>query len=321
MDTLTGDLPQSKHFRLEELAGGVYAAIATEEGSAVGNAGIVDLGGETLVFDTFMTPAAARDLQATAERLTGNPVTYVINSHWHNDHIRGNQVFPSTTHIITTGATRTLIATKGREELATDKQGAEASLRAVRQRLETETDQAGLEDARILVPYFEGMIASLPDVQLRLANLTFEGRLVIHGSGRAAEALCFGGGHTDNDAILYLPEERIAFLGDLLFIGYQPYLCDGDPWEWTQALEKIENLDIKIAVPGHGRPGGPADLRLIRQYIFELEKLAAEVADGRGSADEAAAQEIPAPFSTWKLKGIFAQNMRFLHGRLARQGA
>jgi cyclase len=74
-------LPTSEHFELERLADGVYAAIATVDGAAYGNAGIVDLGEQTLVFDTFDSPRAADDLRVAAETLTGRPATYA-NPSW-----------------------------------------------------------------------------------------------------------------------------------------------------------------------------------------------------------------------------------------------
>src|SRR5690348_17354447 len=92
--TATGNqLPTSKHFRLEPLLDGVYAAIGIEGTGSGSNAGIIDLGDRTLVFDTFLTPQAADDLRTAAERLSGRPVAFVINSHWHSDHIHGNQAF------------------------------------------------------------------------------------------------------------------------------------------------------------------------------------------------------------------------------------
>ena len=66
-------LPDSRHFRLEQLAEGVYAAIHIEGGGAIGNAGIVDLGDRTLVFDAFLAPQPAADLRTAAEALTGRP--------------------------------------------------------------------------------------------------------------------------------------------------------------------------------------------------------------------------------------------------------
>jgi TatD DNase family protein len=79
MDT-SGHLPQSKHFRLEELSDGVYAAIHIAGGAAISNAGIVDLGDRTVVYDAFMSPQAADDLRSAAEALLGRPIDAVINS-------------------------------------------------------------------------------------------------------------------------------------------------------------------------------------------------------------------------------------------------
>ena len=92
----------SKHFKIEKLSDGVYAAIHSFGGYAICNAGIIDLGEKVLVFDTFLTVEAARDLRKAAESITGKEVTYVVNSHAHNDHIRGNQVFYPNSVIIST---------------------------------------------------------------------------------------------------------------------------------------------------------------------------------------------------------------------------
>ena len=78
---------ESKHFTFERLAEGVYAAFHREGGWATANAGVVDPGDGVLVFDTFLTPDAAADLKAVAMAVTGKPVAYVLNSHFHNDHI------------------------------------------------------------------------------------------------------------------------------------------------------------------------------------------------------------------------------------------
>lgn len=83
----------SKHFTLKKVSEGIYAAIAKEGGGSVGNAGFIDLGGKLIVFDTFNTQQAAEDLKNMAINMTNHTVTLVINSHWHGDHIRGNQVF------------------------------------------------------------------------------------------------------------------------------------------------------------------------------------------------------------------------------------
>jgi len=106
------------HYRLLEVADGVHAAIDVPGGGAAGNAAIVDLGGSTLVFDTGMTPQAGAELRRAAEEVA--PVSVVVNSHWHADHIRGNQAFPGT-EIVATTRTKELIETRGIERLAEHK--------------------------------------------------------------------------------------------------------------------------------------------------------------------------------------------------------
>ncbi|MCP5098261.1 MAG: MBL fold metallo-hydrolase [Chloroflexi bacterium] len=105
MFMLTNNLPQSAHFQLQEVTKGVYAAIVPNDGLAIGNAGIIDLGDQTIIFDTFEDPLCANDLRLAAERVTGRPATYIINSHMHADHWYGNQVFAPSTPILATPTT------------------------------------------------------------------------------------------------------------------------------------------------------------------------------------------------------------------------
>jgi len=69
-------LPVSPHFSLHELSEGVYAALHAPGGWAQSNAGIVDLGDRTLVYDAFLSPLATRDLLAAAQALTGRPASF-----------------------------------------------------------------------------------------------------------------------------------------------------------------------------------------------------------------------------------------------------
>jgi len=294
------------------LADGVHAAIAVDGGAAISNAGIVDLGDYTVVFDSFLTQQAAMDLCAAAECLTGSRVEYVINSHYHNDHIRGNQVFTQA-RIVATSKTREWIAAKGEEDMRLDSEDAPKELQA----LETGQDATMQHEIATWTGYYRGIMESLPTLELRLPNLTFDTKMVFHGTHRSAEAVTYGGGHTESDAILYLPDERIAFLGDLLFAKTHPWLARGDPAELVRILEKVETLGLEIVVPGHGPVGTADDLAVMRQYVTDLEKVAGEVVKAGGSEEEAAQKEIPSHFETWRFRCFFAPNMRFLYQRLS----
>ena len=109
-------LPEPKHFRIEQVADGVYAAINRQDGWAIGNAGIVNIGDTTVVFDTTLTPASAAELRDSAEYLTGHPVSLVINSHYHNDHTWGNMEFMPGSLFISSSVTRELMLEKGKAE-------------------------------------------------------------------------------------------------------------------------------------------------------------------------------------------------------------
>src|SRR4051812_48526290 len=110
----------SRHFDVNRLADGIYAMVAKPGGYAICNAGVIDLGREVLVFDDFMTPQAAADLARFISSIIKKPVRYVVNSHYHNDHIRGNQVF-SGAIIIGTPITKQLIETREPLEIADEK--------------------------------------------------------------------------------------------------------------------------------------------------------------------------------------------------------
>lgn len=112
-----GTFKGSKHFRLNQVAEGIFAAISVPGTGSLGNATIIDLGNSTLVVDTFTTIQAAEDLQAAAIYLTGNPVSYVINTHWHSDHTSGNQLFTPKAQIISTSITREIMAVFGKNRV------------------------------------------------------------------------------------------------------------------------------------------------------------------------------------------------------------
>src|SRR5579862_3839784 len=107
-------LRQVQHFQLEQVADDAWAALATLEGGAVANAGIVRVGDTTIVFDTSMSADAALELRAAAERI--GPVVAAVSSHWHADHVNGNIAFADV-DIVSTFRTRELIENRDRERL------------------------------------------------------------------------------------------------------------------------------------------------------------------------------------------------------------
>ena len=308
-------LPTSRHFELEELADGVWAAIARTDGWAVANAGIVDLGGETLVFDSFITPEAARDLAHAAEAVTGRSAAYVIDSHYHNDHIRGSSVFPHA-RVVATEATRDLIDTAGREELENDRTHAAARLDTRRKMLGSD-DPIERENAAFMVPYWEGILASLPEVEVRLPTLTFRDELVFHGSARSAVLRCVGAAHTPDDSVLLLPDDGVAFMSDVLFVECHPWLADGDPDAWLEVLIHAAGWPAERFVPGHGPVGGREALTALAAYIRAVAGEAERLSRDNVPLERLAEHPIPDEYRSWLLAVPFYHgNLRFMTQRI-----
>jgi glyoxylase-like metal-dependent hydrolase (beta-lactamase superfamily II) len=311
----------SEHFELQHLADGVYAAIGSPGSAAFSNAGIIDLGDQTIIFDTFQTPVAAQQLRRAAETLTGRPATHVIISHFHGDHWGGNQVFADYAPIISTHKTREgMPASIGwLAELMDNPSELEAELQGDRERLKEETDPRRRASLEAGISRYQYILEALPTLELRLPNLTFDRTLTFHGTERTAELHAVEPGHTASDAYLHLPTDGIVFLGDLGFFQCQPFLVYCDPGAWFAHLEQMEQTGIETFVPGHGPLGTKADLALQRQYISMLEELVTRVIKEGGSAEHALEQPLPSPFDEWLHGGMarFEANVQSAYERLS----
>jgi glyoxylase-like metal-dependent hydrolase (beta-lactamase superfamily II) len=305
----------SSHFMLEQLSEGVYAAINSAAGWAICNAGIIDLGDHTLVYDAFMTPGAASDLRYAAESLTGRPVHVLVNSHYHNDHIWGNQAFSADTEIVSTAETRQLIINEGPKEIKAFGEVIQDRLSALEKRLASTQDEVELVNAKLTHTYFQGIAATLPILQLRLPTLTFTGKLVWDGSKRSAWLLSYEGGHCANDAILYLPQDGIVFMEDLLFSGFHPYIEECDPIKLAQIFAEIKNLAATTFVPGHGPVAKASQLDWMLDYIDCLDALAGEVINQGGTEDDLDKVIMPRDYDSLLFPQFFPASLRFMYKR------
>jgi cyclase len=288
----------SRYFRLEQVGKGAWAAIVNPGTGAWGNAGIVDLGEQTLVFDTFMTAAAARELKAAAEALTGRPVSLVVNSHEHLDHVHGNMVFDGAL-VIATAETRALMAVRRPAMLAHARSHPEFLTEFAAQVEQEAHPQKRRALANELGEY-RALAPELDSLQIVLPSLTFTDRLTLHGSARSAELIAIGPAHTAGDLVLWLPEERILFAGDVVQVKTHPWLGTGALSDWRRAHERLEKLEPAHIIPGHGPVGGPESLPILTDYLQVLERTAlAHLATGGTAAD---VERIPLPesYAEWE---------------------
>ncbi len=308
-------LPTSRHFQLEQLADGIYAAISIDGTGSMSNAGIVDLGDVTLIFDTFATPQAAGDLRNAAEQLTCHPIRYVINSHKHGDHVWGNQVFSQDGCIIATATTRTDMLNHADMNKEAFQRDLENDIREMEAKHAREEDEGKRRSQANEIATRREILAALPTFKRVMPDLTFEQQLALHGSHRTVELLTYGGGHTASDAFLYLPGDHILFMGDLLFVRTHPWMGDGNPAEWSDILERVAQLDFTIAVSGHGPLGTREDLTLNRHYITSIVALAEKCMSKGETLEEATKARMPEPFDSWSGAEVFDWNMEFLYNR------
>jgi cyclase len=306
----------SKHFSLQLLTDGVYAAIHTEGGSAICNTGLVDLGGLLLVFDTFLTPQAAKDLHQFALDQFNQAPQVVINSHYHNDHVWGNQVFVKEAHIISSTKTYQQCDTLGLKEYEWYSANAHKKLEEIQAQYQGSADEESQAAMIGMLGYYTGLVEALPSLKVCKPNLTFDKQLNLYGDQRSAQLITFEGAHTSSDTVLFLPQDGVIFTGDLLFVDAHPYLSEGDPRLLLDALKVLLTLDASIFVPGHGPIGTVEDIQLMIGYVEDCLRIGKQLA--LAGADDEAILQIPIPkkFAGWGMPHMFPGNLVSISKRI-----
>jgi len=312
-------LPTSKHFTLEQLTQGVYACIHRQGGAAYSNAGIIDLGKHTLLVDTLNSLEAGRDLRQAAEMIFDRPVETIILTHPHSDHWIGASAFETSTTLLASQTTRQVCLEWGAEIMEEFQNPVvlEEWLREAEMQLQFEKDErvrVGIENRILRTRY---ALAEMADFQPRYADQTFTDTLTFWGSQRNAKLRSMGRGHSEEDVVLLLQQDGIAFIGDIGFFDSQPYLgfCDIDLYR--QQLRFFQEADFQVLVPGHGPVGGKDDLTVQLAYMDVMEKLVGAVVQRDGSFEEALQIPLPEPFGRWLIGGMerFEINVRYLFAR------
>lgn len=308
-----------QNFDLVQVGEGVFAAIGWKYPAAFSNAGIVDLGDRTLVFDTMSTHMAGKELHKVAEELTGGWPNCVILSHGHSDHYCGNQAFDSLCWIISTIETRQdmIEFSEDLQKWKEDPTEFDQEIQDTQVRLAQEKDPRWRATLEIFLERLLHEREDLPTLEIRPPDFIFDSKLIIHGTKRRAELFTITQAHTSKDTYMVLPSEGIVFTGDLGFFQQQPFLPYGDPERWQAWLTEMENLDHHTFIPGHGPIGTKTDLSLQREYIHYLDKLVSKIAQGGGALEDIKANLLPESYKSWLTEGMmrFETNVQFLYER------
>jgi cyclase len=258
---------QAGNFELVKLAEGVYVARRTEPAGLTVNANSVFIINEAdvVVVDATLTPGTAREALAALRKLTDRPVRYVVNTHWHDDHVMGNAVFREAfpgADFIAHERTREYLPATGlkNRQMAMSPGGYPGFIGALRRRLEKNESVFGGpldEEERAVIKsdirIAERYMAENPTAAVVLPTVTLRERLTLHRGGRVIDILHLGRGHTSGDIVVHLPGEGIVVAGDLV-IHPVPYVGNpqSHPGDWGETLEKLLALKHTMIVPGHG---------------------------------------------------------------------
>lgn len=281
--------------KTERLSEKTYARIASGDSIYDGwgaNQGLLTTRDGTVVVDTGFTAGSAKGLLREAKRKGPKPVRLVVNTHDHSDHVFGNAIFEESNSIIVAQANcRSRLLELGRERMNGYRRF-DARLRSALQ---------GLRVCPAQVTYREGMEFSIGGTTVRLVH-----------PGRGA--------HTSGDTMVLLPEERVLFAGDVMWVEYHPNLEDADIEGWLGALEEVSRMGVDYIVPGHGPVADKRSVAPLARYLREFDrKFTRLVRDGVPRGRIAEELEI-AGTSEWRLKMIIQRNVDVLYEKYRELG-
>jgi cyclase len=278
----------NKDYEIVTLAEGVHGFVWSDPSAQLveGNSLFIVNDADVVVVDTGLMPATTRRMIEELRKLTPKPVTHVVNTHWHDDHVNGNgiyrEAFPGVkviahTHTRTDHQEQVIAARKENLDRA------EAGLSRYDVWLEKGVDDAGkpIDDARRkrIVDFLataKQEIPALRAVKDSVADVTFDTKLVLQRGSRTIEILHLGLGNTRGDAVVLLPKERIVVTGDLLVYPV-PFMFGSYYDTWPQTLEKLAALPADTLFLMHGAP------QQDREYLKKVQALLRDI-DTRAKA-------------------------------------
>jgi glyoxylase-like metal-dependent hydrolase (beta-lactamase superfamily II) len=208
------------------------------------NAGFVVTAEGVVVFDALGTPALGKRLADLIAKTTDQPIRRVVVSHYHSDHFYGLQ------------ALKRPGVDVWAHELVRDYLATDAPAARLLERKESLAPWVN-DKTRIVVPdRFLG-----EDTRFTMGGLTFR---VMHA----------GPAHTPEDLMMWVEEDGVLFVGDLMFTGRIPFVADADVTSWIKALDRVLAFEPKVVVGGHGpeSTNAVADLASTRDYLVYLRQ-------------------------------------------------
>jgi glyoxylase-like metal-dependent hydrolase (beta-lactamase superfamily II) len=250
-------------FEIVALADGVRAVLRRDppDDAANGNVLVIVNAEDVVVVDANLTPASAGATIAAIRKLTPKPVRYVINTHWHDDHVLGNgayaDAFPGIEFIGHPFTRQQILETVGptleknkvvyRDELAGLEQRMEKGIRRDGKPYSAEDRVTAVRVKALL----QAILVQMPLVRIVPPTLLVSDSLTLRRGDREIRVVWLGRGNTAGDLVVHLPKEGVLATGDLL-VHPIPFSFGSFLGDWVQTLSRVEALGAKVIMPGHG---------------------------------------------------------------------
>ncbi len=207
-----------KRITFDELGPGLFAF--TAEGDP--NTGVIIGDDSVMVVDTQATPVMAQQVIARIREVTDKPVKHVVLSHYHAVRVLGASAYQP----------ENIIASRGTHDLIVER---------------------GQQDYESEVGRFPRLFDSVESVPgLTWPTIVFDKRLTLYLGRREVQILHLGRGHTKGDTVVWLPEEKVLYSGDLVEYEATPYTGDAYLRDWPATLSRLAELGPQKLVPGRG---------------------------------------------------------------------
>ncbi len=273
---------------LHELAEGTHAYLQPDGGWGWSNAGLIVGDGASLLVDTlFDLKITQRMLDAMSEATRSAAINTVVNTHANGDHCYGNQLLKGS-EIISSAAT------------AHEMTEVPPAMLAALNKAPGEVGD--------LFRHFFGEF-EFDGIEPVLPTQTFTGKHHFEVGGRAIELVEVGPAHTQGDTLVFVPDAKTVYTGDILFIGGTPVVWAGPLDNWIAACDLICASDVDHIVPGHGPLTDKAGVEAIRDYLAYVQAQATERFNGGMDAWDAARDIALNGFAQWGEFGRLAVNV------------
>ena len=236
---------------LTKVTGSIYAYADVKEPSPKNsfgaNAGII-IGQDFLVaVDSLISSREAKRFLKDIHKISKKPIKFLVDTHYHLDHSLGNSEFAKLGAII--------IAHENDQENM--QKAGEGMLHSAK--------QSGLSDQ------------DLQGTKLAYPTLTFSDRVTLNLGNNQVELLFIGPSHTTGSVMVFIPQEKVLFAGDLLFTDCHPFLGEANIAGWIKVLDYIMTMDVDKIIPGHGPVSSKKDVADLKNYLLVFDRKAKDL--------------------------------------------